>query len=91
MKRGLVQVAVQEAQVIPYEDARAFLRRAKSLGAQNCICRKEQSLLDSGRCDSPVRNGLLFDPVGGGRLWPDQHLLGGSALHFHPLAGWEKT
>jgi NAD-dependent dihydropyrimidine dehydrogenase PreA subunit len=49
--------------ILPYNDVRELMLQAKSFQARNCICRRQQELLDTKKCDFPVRNCLSFFPV----------------------------
>ena len=54
------QQAVKSEWILPYDDVRALLLRAKSYGVRDCICRVEQDVLDSRSCSFPLRNCLNF-------------------------------
>jgi Na+-translocating ferredoxin:NAD+ oxidoreductase subunit B len=57
--------AVQgEIEIHPFEQATALIEGARSWGVRDCICRKQQQLLDKG-CDAPVENCLVFAPIEG--------------------------
>lgn len=49
--------------ILPYNDVRKLMLQAKSFQVRNCICRRQQELLDAKKCDFPVRNCLSFFPV----------------------------
>ena len=49
--------------ILPYNDVRKLMLQAKSFQARNCICRRQQELLDTKKCDFPVRNCISFFPV----------------------------
>ena len=57
--------AVKRESILPYEDIRALLMKANSFYARDCICRVEQDVLGSRRCDFPLSNCLQFSPVKG--------------------------
>lgn len=49
--------------IAAYDDAREVIRRAKTIALAECICRKEQGLIDHG-CDKPREVCLLFGSSG---------------------------
>jgi NAD-dependent dihydropyrimidine dehydrogenase PreA subunit len=49
--------------ILPYNDVRSLMLQAKSFQARNCICRRQQELLDTKKCDFPERNCISFFPV----------------------------
>ena len=49
--------------ILPYDDIRSMLEKAKSFRARDCICRVQQDKLDRRKCDFPVRNCVTFSPV----------------------------
>ncbi|MBM3175706.1 MAG: 4Fe-4S dicluster domain-containing protein [Chloroflexi bacterium] len=49
--------------ILPYNDVRKLMEQAKSFQARNCICRRQQELLDTKKCNFPVRNCISFLPV----------------------------
>ncbi len=51
--------AVKTEWVLPYDDVRAILLEAKSFNVNDCICRKQQALLDH-PCDYPLHVCLSF-------------------------------
>jgi electron transport complex protein RnfB len=54
------RAAVKSEWVLPYDDVRAILLEAKSFVVGDCVCRVQQDLLDSRRCDFPVKACLWF-------------------------------
>ena len=54
------RAAVKSEWVLPYDDVRSILLGAKSFVIGDCVCRVQQDLLDSRRCDFPVRACLWF-------------------------------
>ncbi len=54
-----VQSAVKAEEILPYDDVRAILMRAKTVRIQDCICRLQQEHLGR-RCDFPLRVCLTF-------------------------------
>jgi electron transport complex protein RnfB len=48
------QNTVKSEQILPYEDVRAILLVAKTYNVRACICREQQDLLGSRRCDFPL-------------------------------------
>ena len=50
--------------VQPYDQAVALIEGAKSWAVRDCICRKQQKLVDKG-CDAPLEVCLTFAPVEG--------------------------
>lgn len=59
------QQTVKTEVILPYDDVRALLMQANSFIANDCICRTEQDLLGSRKCDFPVKNCLAFSTVEG--------------------------
>jgi len=57
------QDSVKSEWVLPYDDIKVMLEKAKSFRARDCICRVQQDLLNSRKCDFPVRNCITFSPV----------------------------
>ena len=58
-----VHGSVKSEWVLPYDDIRSMLDRAKSFRVRDCICRVQQEKLNKRKCDSPVRNCVSFSPV----------------------------
>ncbi len=54
------RAAVKSEWVLPYDDVRTVLLNAKSFVVGDCVCRVQQDLLDSRRCDFPVKACLWF-------------------------------
>jgi electron transport complex protein RnfB len=54
------QKAVEAEWVLPYDDVRALLMSSKVFNVRDCICRHQQDLLESRRCDYPVEVCLSF-------------------------------
>jgi electron transport complex protein RnfB len=54
------RAAVKSEWVLPYDDVRAILLEARSFTLGDCVCRVQQELLGSRRCDFPVRACLWF-------------------------------
>jgi electron transport complex protein RnfB len=54
------RAAVKSEWVLPYDDVRTILMGAKSFVVGDCVCRVQQDLLDSRRCDFPVKACLWF-------------------------------
>jgi electron transport complex protein RnfB len=54
------RAAVKSEWVLPYDDVRAILQEARSFSVGDCVCRVQQELLDSRRCDFPVKTCLWF-------------------------------
>ncbi len=57
------QSAVKTDLILPYDDVKAVLMASKSFRVRDCICRVQQDLLDSRKCDFPVHVCLNFAPV----------------------------
>ena len=57
------QSAVKTDWILPYDDVKAVLMASKSFRVRDCICRVQQDLLDSRKCDFPVHVCLNFAPV----------------------------
>jgi ferredoxin len=58
-----VHGAAKSEWVLPYDDIRSMLEKAKSFGVRDCICRVQQDKLDRRKCDYPVRNCVTFSPA----------------------------
>ena len=54
------RAAVKSEWVLPYDDVRAILLRARSFEIGDCVCRVQQDQLGSRRCDFPVHACLWF-------------------------------
>jgi Na+-translocating ferredoxin:NAD+ oxidoreductase subunit B len=54
------RAAVKSEWVLPYDDVRAILLGARSFVVGDCVCRTQQDLLESRRCDFPVKACLWF-------------------------------
>ncbi len=52
--------AIKTELVLPYDDIKPLLLKAISFEVRDCICRKEQELLGTRKCDLPVRMCLNF-------------------------------
>ena len=46
--------------ILPYDDVRELLLKAKSFFARDCICRVEQDMLGRRKCDFPLKNCLAI-------------------------------
>lgn len=57
------QQAVKSEWILPYDDIRKMLEKAKSFRVNDCICRVQQDMLGSRRCNFPVRNCVSFSPA----------------------------
>jgi Na+-translocating ferredoxin:NAD+ oxidoreductase subunit B len=44
--------------ILPYDDVKAIILAAKSFQVRDCICRVEQDLLGTRKCDAPIHNCL---------------------------------
>ena len=55
--------AVKSEWIMPYDDIKAMLEKAKSFRARDCICRVQQDLLGKRTCDFPVKMCVTFSPV----------------------------
>jgi len=53
---------VKSEQVLPYDDVKAMILGAAAFSVRDCICRKEQELLEKRRCSAPLRNCLSLSP-----------------------------
>jgi len=51
--------------ILPYDDIRELLLKAKSFIARNCICRVEQDMLGSRKCNFPLKNCLVISTTKG--------------------------
>ncbi|MFC2047616.1 DUF362 domain-containing protein [Chloroflexota bacterium] len=51
--------------ILPYDDIRELLLKAKSFIALNCICRVEQDMLGSRKCNFPLKNCLIISATEG--------------------------
>lgn len=57
------QSAVKTEWVLPYDDVKAILESAKTFNVRDCICRIEQDLLGSRKCDFPLNICLGFSTL----------------------------
>jgi ferredoxin len=57
------QRAVKSEWILPYDDIKAMLDKAKSFSVRDCICRVQQDMLKSRRCDFSLKNCVSFSPV----------------------------
>lgn len=46
--------------ILPYDDIKPLLLQAKSFESRDCICRKQQDLTNTRKCDFPLRVCLTF-------------------------------
>ena len=53
-----------EMEIFPYEKASDLLKKAKSWGVRDCICRVQKKLIGD-PCDHPLENCLVFAPIEG--------------------------
>jgi len=58
-----VRGSVKSEWILPYDDIRVMLEKAKSFRVRDCICRVQQDALKKRRCDFPVKNCVTFSPV----------------------------
>jgi len=54
------QRALKKEVILPYDDVKQLLLQAVSFELRNCVCRKQQDLVDNRKCDFPVKNCLTF-------------------------------
>jgi len=54
------QNTVKSELILPYDDVRDLLLKAKSYAVRDCICRVEQNILGDRSCNFPLRNCLNF-------------------------------
>lgn len=57
------QGAVQSEWILPYDDIKVMLNKAKSFRVRDCICRVQQDMLEGRRCNFPLRNCVSFSPL----------------------------
>ncbi len=62
------QQALKTEVILPYDDIKPLILQAKWFELRDCICRKQQDLLDKRKCNFPLRSCLNFSmrerPVG---------------------------
>jgi electron transport complex protein RnfB len=58
------QKAVKSELILPYDDVKAILLKAKTFRLNDCICRKQTSLIGR-KCDFPLRTCLGFSSIEG--------------------------
>ena len=51
---------VKQEWILPYDNVRAMLEESKTFHVRDCICRVQQDMLDSRKCDFPLENCLSF-------------------------------
>ncbi len=54
------QGAAKSEWILPYDDVKKLLESCKTFTVADCICRKEQDLLGSRKCEFPLLNCLRF-------------------------------
>ena len=54
------QSAIKTEWILPYDDVKAVLQAQKTFSLRDCICRVQQDLIESRRCNFPVRTCLSF-------------------------------
>jgi electron transport complex protein RnfB len=54
------QGAVKSEWILPYDDVKAVLQSQKTFSLRDCICRVQQDLIKSRRCNFPVKTCLTF-------------------------------
>ena len=54
------QQALKRETILPYDDVKQLLLQSKSFELRDCMCRKQQDLLGSRKCDFPLRFCLNF-------------------------------
>ena len=54
------QQTVKTEVILPYDDIKPLLLQSKSFQLRDCICRKQQDLLDNRKCDFPLNVCLSF-------------------------------
>jgi electron transport complex protein RnfB len=54
------QGSVKTEWILPYDDVRAVLMGARGFRVRECICRKQQELIDNRKCDYPLEMCLTF-------------------------------
>ena len=52
--------AIKTESVLPYEDVKAIILAAKRFGLRECICRKQQDIVGTRKCDFPLNLCLNF-------------------------------
>ena len=57
------QQALKTEFILPYDDIKSLLLKAKWFNLIDCICRKQQDILGSRKCDFPIRTCLIFSTV----------------------------
>jgi electron transport complex protein RnfB len=55
--------SVKSEWILPYDDIKAMLEKARSFRVRDCICRVQQDNLGRRKCDFPIRNCVTFSPV----------------------------
>jgi len=64
------QSAVKTEWILPYDDLRGMMTASKSFRLRDCICRKQQDLINERKCDFPLHVELIFSP----NEWPESPL-----------------
>jgi len=49
--------------ILPYDDVKAMLEAGRTFGVRDCICRKQQDLVEKRQCTFPLKNCLYFSTV----------------------------
>ena len=53
---------VKTEHIMPYDDVKAMLEAAKSFRVRDCICRVQQDLVGTRKCELPIKMCLNFSP-----------------------------
>ena len=55
--------AAKSEWILPYDDVRAFLEKGRSFRLVECVCRKQQDMLGTRKCDFPLVSCLSWSPA----------------------------
>jgi len=54
------QGVIEPDRILPYDDVRAIIERAKTFRVRGCICRVQQDLIGQRKCDFPLENCIII-------------------------------
>ena len=52
--------AIKTEWILPYDDVKKLMESCKTFAVEDCVCRKQQDLLGSKKCNFPINNCMRF-------------------------------
>lgn len=52
--------AIKTEWILPYDDVKKLMESCKTFAVEDCVCRKQQDLLKSKKCNFPINNCMRF-------------------------------